>query len=324
MKRISVILIIQFILLTFCACSEGLYINGGSTSDGPQLEAIPDNNVAERYATTLYFGMQNEGYLLSEERNVQLDPNQSHIYSVLKALIIGPSKDNCKRLINSNTDILSVTTNNKYVYLSLSKEFLDVPSATEGWQNNYIIADQVYRERRLAIYSIVNTLTVTGEFAYVQFFVDIDNDGVAERISRGDAGFVGDGNESEQLDMLVREHGYIYSPSNAVRLAIDLIAKNQPKRLYDIISRTEEDVKTSYEDFLSIFSQANCIIGDYSVDEEISVSNFGNTFTVMVDYAVKTKGSNNAIIYNDIPVKVLRNDNTYLVDMDFVENILKG
>ena len=170
MRRITVIAVILFLLITCCSCSDGLYINDGNVIGGTQLESIPDNNILETAATTLYFGMANENYLLTEERMLQYNASESLVHAVLNALISGPEQIACKALINNNTKLLSVTTNNKYVYLSFSADLLDVPAVVDGWQSNPIIAENVYKQRRLALYSIVNTLTLTGEYAYVQIF----------------------------------------------------------------------------------------------------------------------------------------------------------
>ena len=140
------------------------------------------------------------------------------------------------RLINKNTQILSVTTNNDYVYLSLSKEVLEVPAAVDGWQLDRRTAEAVYMQRRMAIYSIVNTLTEISGITYVQIFVDINSDGTAEKITRGEAGFNGDGNEGDNLDVLSRDHAYILTPANTVRLMFELVNKNQPERLYSLIA----------------------------------------------------------------------------------------
>jgi hypothetical protein len=226
MRRVAVVFLVLLNILFLCSCSDGLYINNGMPSDGTQLEAIPDNNIADTSAVSLYFAMSNEGYLLSETRALKQNTSESYVNSVINALIAGPQSEDCIALINKNTKLLSVTTNNKYVYLSFSGDLLNVPAIVNGWPDNPATAEVVYKQRRLAIYSIINTLTLSGEFAFVQLYVDVDGDGTAERITRGEAGFVGDGNENQQMDMLVRDHNYIYTPANAVSLSLELISKN--------------------------------------------------------------------------------------------------
>ena len=323
MKRYVVLLIALIMLMS--GCTDALYLNDGSSDKYGDLSAVPDDNALVELKHSLYFGFMDEAYLVPELRKITQNANDTETYSVMRELILGPTHEKNQSLINSNTKVLDITTNNEYVYLSLSKEFLDVPAAMGEWENDRITAALVHKQRRIALYSIVNTLTELQGCTYVQIYIDMDSDGTAEKVTRGQVGFIGDGNENVYLDALARDHDYILTPANTVRLVMDLIAKNQPQRLYNLVYTADESGKdVSYNDFLKTYNLTSVVIGGFAVDGEVSVSNYGNSFVVLTDYTVKSSGEHNAVSYNDVPVNVLRKGNYYLVDMNFIKKVLKG
>ncbi len=323
MKR-YIILIIALIVL-FSGCADGLYLKDGILSQNDNAEILPDDNYVQKLKSTLYFAVENENYLIPELRELLQIGNESETQAVVRELIKGPLDQKSQRVINQKTRILGITTNNDFVYLSVSKEFLDVPAASGEWEKDPIISELVHKQRRMAIYSVVNTLTELKNCTYVQLYIDMDMDGTAEKVSRGQVGFVGDGNEDMYLDALSRSHDYILTPANTVRLVMELISKNQPKRLYNFVNVADDYGNVmSYADFEKLFNSNGIVIGGFTVDGEVSVSNYGNTFTVLVDYTVKTAGNYNVTVYNDVPVNIVRKGNYYCVDMNFIKKVLRG
>lgn len=323
MKCRIVLLIVLLILMS--GCTDSLYLSDGTADKYGDLSAVPDDNALVEFKHSLYFGFRDEAYLVPELRKITQNVNETEIYSVMRELILGSTQEENKSLISRNTEVLGITTNNEYVYLSLSKHFLDVPAATGEWENDKASAALVHKQRRMAIYSIVNTLTELQGCTYVQLYIDLDSDGTAEKVTRGQVGFVGDGNENAYLDALSRNHNNILTPANTVRLVMDLIAKNQPQRLYNLVNAVDESGNAlSYNDFVKICNLTNVVIGSFSVEAEVSVSNHGNSFVVLANYTVKSSGGHNTASYNDVPVNVLRKGNYYKVDMSFIKKVLKG
>ncbi len=109
---------------------------------------------------TLYFPNEDTNLLEEEQRlNVYANPNTIKEYYIVDELIKGSTTDGLYSAIPKSTKIINVETDNRICYVNLSEDF--VSKQTEDERMNY-----------LAVYQIVNSLTLLDNVDAVQIFID--------------------------------------------------------------------------------------------------------------------------------------------------------
>lgn len=114
---------------------------------------------SEMITVTLYFSDSNAMYVVSEKRDVMTAKNDSPERQIIHELIEGPMTDDLWSAIPDGTKLLSANTKDGLCTVDLSKEFVDnSPGGTAS--------------ERMAIYSIVNSLTELETVERVQFLIE--------------------------------------------------------------------------------------------------------------------------------------------------------
>lgn len=112
-----------------------------------------------RQKVVLYF-LENRGAkLVPEERSIEVKQSQTLEYQIVEQLTLGPSKEGLKPTIPQGTKIKDIKTEEGICYVNLSGDFASRISETT-------------KDEKLAIYSIVNSLTELTSVNKVQFLID--------------------------------------------------------------------------------------------------------------------------------------------------------
>lgn len=108
---------------------------------------------------TLYFSDSQAMYLVGEKRDVTVNDGDKPEAAVIRELLKGPKTDDLWDAIPEGTKLLSVNTKNGLCTVDLSSEFVDnSPGGTAS--------------ERMAIYSVVNSLTSLEGVNKVQFLIN--------------------------------------------------------------------------------------------------------------------------------------------------------
>ena len=141
----------------------GTLLDSSSTVVGLMNENTFLENVGEEIATleenrlTLYFASADGQALVSEQRKVYYDSNNTQEQVIVENLILGPDVDDAKSVFPQGTRAIDVTTNAGICYVNLSADFLN---------QNYDILETV------TIYSIVDSLTELDSVQKVQIYIN--------------------------------------------------------------------------------------------------------------------------------------------------------
>jgi len=172
------------VVMTLTALEEVDYVRlseqGASVGNRPdrylsRSDFLLTNASFERvdYTVTLWFLSQDGRGLASESRNVNLADSRSTEEIVLSALLAGPERADLRPAAPEGTRVLSASVEGEGCRIDLSGEFVSAASEDEG-------------ERRLALYSVVNTLCelsgvrsvhLTVEGQTLEFFGGVDTAG---------------------------------------------------------------------------------------------------------------------------------------------------
>ncbi len=107
----------------------------------------------------LYFSDSDAMYLVGEPREIEIPSGVSAEEAVIDELLAGPRTDDLWGAIPDDTKLLSVETKSGVCTVNFSKEFIEnSPGGTAA--------------ERMAIYSVVNTLTELDWIEKVQFLVE--------------------------------------------------------------------------------------------------------------------------------------------------------
>lgn len=123
----------------------------------------------------LYFVDENNKLLSEEVRsNVYADPNKMREYYIVDELIKGTTAYGLTSYIPKSTKIIKVATDNNVCYVTLSQDFISKQPDDETIN-------------RLAVYQIVNSLTLLDEVDAVQILIDSKKvEGFSENLDLSD------------------------------------------------------------------------------------------------------------------------------------------
>ena len=139
-------------------------------SNGKEIGAMNRDNVViepgisaettEYAILTLYFADSAGTDLLTEERVIEVNANQSDEKTIMEQLIAGPEGLDIKRTVPVETKLRDITTTKDGIcYVNLSQDFVSKHSGNE-------------LEEKLTIYSIVNSLCELDHIDKVQFLIE--------------------------------------------------------------------------------------------------------------------------------------------------------
>jgi hypothetical protein len=279
-------------------------------------------NAGQTQTAVLYYRFNSESVLVPDTHIIEESQGSSFEYDLVNTLIAGPSSDKIEmmQVINPDTQLVSITANQDYIYITLSNEFIQAPSwAGSNWENDPQIAAQVYLSKRLAMYSIVNTITESTEYTKVQLYVDINNEGKVQRVTRRDVGLIGDGKEEQPLEPMTRNSDIILTPYNSLQLALSFIQDGNYEKNY---LYTTDDLHTgakkpAKDDYLYLFSNVTKSLINYTINPNITVSNDGQSAVAVINYQIKTsQGISDNI---DVPVMLYKEKECWKVAYTFFQ-----
>ncbi len=296
-QRIAIpLILILMLILTAC----------GSPRTNSPVNTPPINPKAEAAnkdtsSVTLYFGYRGEDLLAGETRKINVPVSDTLEVAVLKALIGGPSadRDELARLFWDGVELVGVSSNEDILFVTLSDKFVSTDPGEIS-----LVEGSVSDQKRLAIYSIVNTVVEMGKYSRVQIYVDREDNEMGERITRGEAGWSDD--QGAYLEPLAREAALVLTPENTLREALESFAMKDWMRLYEFTAYTSPDstVKPDTAAFSDALTAAGNGLESYNITSS-NVSSDGKTCVVMLDYSVRTK-ERGTIDRKDINVVMVR------------------
>lgn len=294
----------------------------GKLNTKPPYQNMPNINPKAESANkdtvnvALYYCYNGERLLASETRAIEVPVSDSLEAAVIKALIAGPTaeRDELKGLFWEGIRLVRVDSNADIFFVTLSEEFIaTVPATTIFDEPN------VQERKRLAIYSIVNTIIEMGKYSRVQIYVDRQG-GVGQRITLAEAGWSND--NIAYLEPLRRNQEIILTPQNTLAEALDSYSKKDWVRLYDFTAYMNKDGSTKPEitDFSAALAATGNVLDSFIVtDANVSLS--GQSVVVMLDYTISTR-EGDLISRTAIPVMLVREHENWKLTYESLVDVL--
>lgn len=146
--------------------------------------------------------------------------------AIIDALLSGPAgQHELTSTIPDGTELVSAKERDGYFEVTLSSEFLEVgEDVPDNWQQDAQWVQEVSRRRKLAAYSIVNSITQLGAYSRVLILIDTSGSGNGQRVERSYFGLMPQAGEEDTLiEPLARDASLLMTPNKAAAMVLDAL-----------------------------------------------------------------------------------------------------
>ncbi|MDR3084844.1 MAG: GerMN domain-containing protein [Christensenellaceae bacterium] len=250
--------------------------NDGDPSQGyvedilPGGEGLPSGSAR----ATLWFLSLNDQYLAQRDYILPSGQGLSLEQAIIEQLIRGPEgADGLQALINPSTLVKQISEQSGYLSVTLSREFLRSPQGQE---------DGALR-KRLALSSIVSSITELGRHSSVLILVDKQGDGTGDRLSAAESGF-GDLGDTT-LGPLSRDPSILLTPYRVAELALQALSERNYAVLEQYLTGLPGD-GSSVADALGDLGS----VAGFALSGSVSVSQDGLSAAATLDLSLAEPG----------------------------------
>ena len=330
-KKYRGILALALVAVCFLSGCQSGFLSPISERQNPfesdYIEDISPNVLTETFESgikTLYYRMNNEMLLAPVLVQYGLPMNTSKEEQLIEALIAGPPGDKHELMgvIPQETRLVSIHSRDGYLEVTLSKEFLSVASdVPDNWQEIPSLSKAVYEQRRLATYSIINSITELGEYSRVLILIDLSGDGNGQRVNRSQFGLLY-GEEDAPIEPLRRDPTLIISPAKACEKVFDAIIAQQIETAMQFLYFGEEGVPSaqSIADELYLSGISSYSLNPYG-DTILRLD--GQRAVLCVDYASVSYSTGNRSEHFAYPLVARLVDNVWRIDYASLKNLMQ-
>lgn len=289
----------------------------------PVVDAKIDPSAVMLYFKYAYspFG---EPLLCGEEQQIEVAANETLETAIVKALVLGPKGADETPVINPDTKVLGVTRNKDCYFVLLSSEFLEPYGLAQESKSDPEAVAVAMGNQRLAVYSIVDSLTELGTCSRVQILIDVDGKGNGQRVSRKDLGFTGD-NADQPIEPLGRNGSLIRTPARSLEEMIKLIMNGDFASVYKGVAKNSDGSgeTASQDELTAMIGGKKSTISTYEILDETVAAN-GRTAVVTINVSVKFgTGTGMELRRTLLPVKMIREDEVWKVAYMSLQNIFQ-
>ncbi|MBQ5850407.1 MAG: GerMN domain-containing protein [Lachnospiraceae bacterium] len=217
---------------------------------------------------------------------------------------------------------MTVSVFSDTLFVTLSNEFLNTMSReNKNYTSNETDLATVMSRRRLAIYSIVNTVTEIGNYSRVQILISDRNNPSGYRPTMYNVGF-STSDDGKFLDTLPRSPEVVLTPQNAVSKVLSLMQEKQWEEVYKCLYQGESSANATISayDFNTQASKSNLLIENFSVKNQVTYNSNG-VAVANVNFTVRTGSGSTE--YTQVPIRVVLYNNIWKVEYSSISKIFK-
>ena len=314
-KWIAIVLALLCIICGSTACSRKEETVSGPVFSEIQLDPTVGSSNTGVKTVKLYFANEDYTMLLSEEVTVEVPVSSRVENSVLDCLIAGPKSSGAtfKSLVNPKTKVIKIEETEEFISVILSEEFLDWSFIAD----TDISVEKLDHVKKLAVYSIVNSLVEASACKKVQILIEEENSRTGRRLSLYEVGMSGSG----VLEPLGREGKYVLSAQNTLQDIFSQIMVADYTGVYWYVAYNDADgeVRPSENNFSVWMKSLDLTLEDYRVTEFVEPTET-NTALLMMDYTVSI-GETGRKQYEDIPVKLIRENGVWKIHYSMLKSL---
>lgn len=259
---------------------------------------------------TLYYRYRQTELLGAQSMALDITRDQTVARSIVEELVAGPDTlhGQLTALFPKGTQVLSVTGEGTTAFVTLSRAFLGAPDgAPQDWENLESWQEEAALRRRLAVQSLVLSLTEGGRYQRVQLMIAQTDDDAPERVplycfDREQT------NPSVVLGACSRDEAVLLTPQRAMALILEGWQARDWAQVYQLLTPESGGQLPTLSDFEAQMRRADVSLLDYTISQG-TVSLDGRTATVVLDASLRSTTGGDAQIVRESVALVRSADN---------------
>lgn len=293
MKRPMLLSLLAILLLVLCGCSVISPIEKAETTAAPGLSmdvypATASATNADDVVATLYFRYLDQPMLAAESRVITVDRDKSFELTLIEELLAGPSTSHVdlQKLFSDSVRVISASARNGVLYVTFNDALLDNDSIPSDWQSRSDWADEAPLLRKLALQSVVASITESMPYTGVQFFVSQSADSTTSTRLENTYFLTGQGGVS---DPLLRNESLLLTPHNTAQCILQAWQQRDYKTLYLYTAMQSSGESRPIYDIYHNTVDACSTLSEYSVSSG-SISQSGTHATLILTMSTLREG----------------------------------
>lgn len=295
------------VLMLFLTGCSGQYYGGiAERTDGLEdaytediLPESQNTSYGSKVSATLYFRYLSEDLLAGVEQEFTVTAENTIEELVVQALIGGPQDTQYQfnALISPDTELVSVKEQSGYLSVTLSEKFLEKMSQS--------IESEEMR-RRLAVQSIVNSITSIGNYSRVLILIDESGNGNGERLTYAEAGWEDKGERT--IEPLSLDDSVILTPERVMEIVMRSVVEKDYERLGYYLAERDYDGQNcpSRSEYTELLSTKPSIVS-FEMANPVITSGNGKHAAALLNLTYIDSGGH-TVELNDLPVRMVYQD----------------
>jgi len=300
--------------------------SGQHTETAPQAPSFSQQLGSEARETmldvTLYFRFAGTDVLGSERVQLDIRREDTIATSIVSRLIDGPgvSHTRLSGLFPRGTKLISVRGEETTAFVTLSRDFLGKPDgAPADWEDIPAWQEEAALRRRLAVQSIVLSLTEDARYQRVQLYIADSDDDIPERVEMAwfDTGVT---EKALVLAACSRDEQAMLTPHQAMDMILSAWQKKDWHLLYQLLAPQKGAVLPTQSVFETQMQEMGVSLLNYEATQG-SVSFDGQTATIVVTAQIRTNDGGDAYIERE-SVPLVREQDNWAIREDALYGLL--
>lgn len=285
-------------------------------------EHLGSNQKSDLLDVTLYYRFGQTGLLGAQRVELDLRREETIAKRIVQQLVEGPdiSHDRLAGVFPQGTQVISVTGEGRTAFVTLSEAFLGKPDgAPADWEDYALWQEEAALRRRLAVQSLVLSLTEDGRYQRVQLYIADNDDDLPRRIAM--AWF--DPSVTDPTLVLAaspRDEKIMLTPHRAMTMILDAWQKRDFDTLYLLLAPESGESMLALGEFVAEMNEIDISLLEYETTQG-TVSYDGQIATLVLDARIRsTEGGDAQIVRESVPL--VRWKDNWAIEMDTLRSLM--
>lgn len=335
MKKALIALVVALVLLALCephvrqsiverisGVSQGEWetrMEQQTPSFSEHLGAVEKKDMLD---VTLYYRFDQTGLLGAQRMELDLKREETIATRIVQHLVKGPdiSHDRLSGVFPQGTQVISVTDEGRTAFVTLSEAFLGRPDgAPADWEDLAVWQEEAALRRRLAVQSLVLSLTEDGRYQRVQLYIADNDDDLPRRVAM--AWF--DASVKDPTLVLAaspRDEKIMLTPHKAMLMILEAWQKRDYDTLYLLLAPAKGEAMPALSEFAAEMNEVDVSLLQYETTQG-TISYDGQIATLVLDAAVRsTAGGDAQIVRETVPL--VRWQDNWAIELDTLRSLM--
>lgn len=335
MKKVLMAILLTFVLIALCEPHvRSLIVNRvpgmGDSRNAAQTEAqyallseqLGSMEKSDLLPATLYYRFGDTALLGAQRVELDLKREETIATRIVQHLVDGPdiARDRLSGVFPQGTQVISVTGEERTAFVTLSEAFLGKPDgAPADWEDIAGWQEEAALRRRLAVQSIVLSLTEDGRYQRVQLYIADNDDDIPRRIPM--AWF--DPSVTDPTLVLAaspRDEKIMLTPNRAMTMILEAWKARDTETLYTLLAPRDGELLPAPGVFEAELGEMDVSLLSYETSQG-TVSYDGQVATMVLDAVIRSAAGGDAQIVRE-SVPLVRWQDNWAIEMDTLRSLM--